>query len=179
MSYNKNYSPSSNERETPWELYNLLDAEFGFVADMAATASNTKHEVFFTEEDDSLSIDWPHDYVFLNPPYSRGLLPKFVAKAVEETIKGSKPVLLLPASTSSGWWFRDVATRVIGRNVEIRFLKPRVPFLVNGKPILSKSGKPTGAMTPNVVVALSQPNKYRDGEINVSWWNWKTNEYAR
>jgi phage N-6-adenine-methyltransferase len=177
MSYNKNYSPSSNERETPWRLYELLNKEFCFVADMAATASNTKHKRFFTTEDDSLSIDWPRKHVFLNPPYSRGLLPKFVAKAREEAIKGSKPVLLLPASTSSGWWVKYVSKEDYNLSIEIRFLTPRVPFLINGKPMLSKSGKPTGAMTPNVIVTF-EPHTLGKPRLSVYWFDWKNGIYV-
>ena len=136
MTYNKNYKPSTNERETPWELYNLLDDEFGFVADMAATPMNTKHH--------SLAIDWPQEPVFLNPPYSTQLLRRFVAKAREEALKGCHPVLLLPVSTSSKWWFQSVVPREETLVTELRFLTPRVPFLVNGRPILNKSGKPVG-----------------------------------
>lgn len=178
MSYNKNYSPSSNERETPWELYELLDEEFHFAADMAATASNTKHERFYTIENDSLSLDWPRRVpVFLNPPYSRGLLPRFVAKAREEAIEGSKPVLLLPASTSSGWWVKSVSKEDYNLCIEIRFLTPRVPFLIDGKPMLSKSGKPTGAMTPNVVVTF-EPNTLEKPRLSVYWFDWKKGVYV-
>lgn len=176
MSYNKNYSPSSNERETPWELYQLLNKEFGFIADMAATKQNAKHEVFYTIEDDSLSIDWPRGPVFLNPPYSRGLLPRFVAKAREEAMKGSKPVLLLPASTSSRWWVKYVSKEDYNLCIEIRFLTPRVPFLIDGKPMLSKSGKPTGAMTPNVVVTFRP--KTTEPMLSVWWFDWINGLYV-
>lgn len=177
MSYNKKYLPSSNERETPPELYELLDEEFCFVADMAATSKNTKHEVYFNQDDDSLSIDWPRGPVFLNPPYSRGLLPRFVAKARSEGIEGSKPVLLLPASTSSGWWVKSVSKEDYNLCIEIRFLTPRVPFLIDGKPMLSKSGKPTGAMTPNVVVTF-EPNTLEKPRLSIYWFNWKEGVYV-
>lgn len=177
MSYNKNYSPSKNERETPDELYNLLDQEFHFVADMAATAQNAKHECFFTKEDNSLSIMWPSGPVFCNPPYSRGLLSKFVAQAMIESANHTTPVLLLPVSTSSKWWFKYIAPQKIGIDTEIRFLRPRIPFLVNGKQILSKSGKPVGAMTPNAVVVFDPVGGYKFGKTYTRWWDWKEDKY--
>ena len=179
MTYNKNYkpSPASSERETPQLLFDLLDREFNFVGDMAATSENTKCLWYLTKEDDALSVDWPKGPVFCNPPYSRGLLWRFVAKAREEALKGCRPVLLIPASTSSRWWFKYVSKEDYNLSVEIRFLAPRVPFLIDGKPILSKSGKPTTAMTPNVIVTF-EPNTPEKPHLSVYWFNWKEGVYC-
>lgn len=177
MAYNKKYiSKSTDERETPWDLYNLLDGEFGFIADMAATKLSTKHNFFYTEEDDSLSLSWPKGPVFCNPPYSRGLVWRFVKKAREEAIRGCQPVLLLPVRTSATWWFKYVIPEDYNLKIEMRFLTPRVPFLIDGEPIRSKSGKPVGAMAPNVIVCFS-PNTLEGKRMSVLWWNWKENEY--
>ena len=180
MSYNKNYQATAdtNDRETPWDLYNLLEDEFKFVADMAATKFNTKHHTFFTEEDDSLSIEWPRGPVFLNPPYGRGLIDKFTAKAREQSDKGSTVVMLLAVSTSSIWWFKSIVMASEMTDVEIRFIKPRVKFLKDGEPILSSKGKPAGAMTPNVIVVFTHsPDRYHGYKMRVTWWDWEENMY--
>ena len=61
----------------------------------------------------------------MNPPYGREI-GKWVAKAYEEAAKGSTVVCLLPARTDTAWW-HDYCMKG-----EIRFLRGRVHFLVNG-----------------------------------------------
>ena len=43
---------------TPCPVFNTLNKEFNFAADMASSAKNAKCPVYFTEDDDSLSFDW-------------------------------------------------------------------------------------------------------------------------
>ncbi len=45
---------------------------------------------------DGLLIDWPRDKaVYVNPPYNRGQLSKWIKKCHSEAIRGSLVVLLL------------------------------------------------------------------------------------
>ena len=64
--------------ETPPEVFNTLDREFNFFADMACDEENKLCDLGFTEKDDSLSFDWAdkmysarpselNQYVFVNP----------------------------------------------------------------------------------------------------------------
>ena len=41
--------------------------------------------------------------VWLNPPYGRGYIKKFMAKAVEEKAKGVTTVMLVPATLDAQW----------------------------------------------------------------------------
>lgn len=76
---------------TPPEPFHNLDREFNFVADMASDHDNHLCDLYFTEEDDSLSFDWYSviealvnkrgtKYAWCNPPYSNPL--PWVKKAV-------------------------------------------------------------------------------------------------
>lgn len=97
---------------TPPEVFNTLNREFNFIADMAASDTNHLHEVYFTEDDDSLSIDWirtlfpfgridSHKYVYLNCPYSNPM--PWIKKALEAQAGGLGVVMLLNDDTSVGW----------------------------------------------------------------------------
>lgn len=115
---------------TPKSLFNLLDEEFNFVLDVCANEQNAKCENYINEEEDTLQADWKKKInararlpaVFMNPPYAKGVLVKFLAKAVEEYKKGLTVVALLPASTGTEWWH----TYIMGKACEVRFIKGRV-----------------------------------------------------
>ena len=62
---------------------------------------------------------------FVNPPYSRELKEKFVKKAIEESKKGKKCVMLLPVSTSTKLFHEHI----LPNQKEIRFIKGRIKFL--------------------------------------------------
>ena len=99
---------------TPPEVFNKLNLEFEFVADMAATTENALCKLFFTEEDDSLSMNWAnemeymHDlpdgnkYVWLNCPYSNPM--PWIKKALEAQLCGLGVVMLLNSDKSVGWF---------------------------------------------------------------------------
>uniref|UniRef100_UPI0035C6FEC4 phage N-6-adenine-methyltransferase n=1 Tax=Serratia quinivorans TaxID=137545 RepID=UPI0035C6FEC4 len=98
---------------TPPEVFNTLNREFGFVADMASSHENALCDLHFTEEDDSLSLDWAkeidnryafigHNYVWLNCPYSNPM--PWVKKALEAQAGGLGVVMLLNDDTSVGWF---------------------------------------------------------------------------
>jgi len=95
---------------TPPEVFNTLDREFGFIADMASSHENALCDLNFTEKDNSLSFHWgirlvlthTHDYVWCNPPYSDPM--PWVKKALESQKSGLGVVMLLNQDTSVGWF---------------------------------------------------------------------------
>lgn len=111
MKQNKNKSPGDSWR-TPIEVFNTLNREFEFVADMAASHKNALRPIYFTEENDSLSLDWTKEvfsritkgnaYVWLNCPYSNPM--PWVKKALEAQAGGLGVVMLLNDDTSVGWF---------------------------------------------------------------------------
>jgi len=105
---------------TPPEVFDTLNQEFNFIADMACTHKNALCTLHYTEEEDSLSFDWAHrlatdnkfigthDYVFLNCPYSNPM--PWVKKAKEAQLSGIGVVMLLNNDTSVGWFAEALKT---------------------------------------------------------------------
>lgn len=96
---------------TPPEVFNTLNAEFNFIADMACSHQNALCALHFTEEDDSLSFNWSQhpalqsnrlEYVWLNCPYSNPM--PWVKQAKQAQLGGLGVVMLLNNDTSVGWF---------------------------------------------------------------------------
>lgn len=115
---NRNLNHSDNWA-TPKEFYDKLNQEFNF--DFDPCPLNTSK---ITPENDGLLIEWG-GCNFVNPPYSRDLKEKFVKKAIEESKKGKKCVMLLPVSTSTKLFHEHI----LPNQKEIRFIKGRIKFL--------------------------------------------------
>jgi site-specific DNA-methyltransferase (adenine-specific) len=114
--------------QTPPELYDELNNEFGFDFDPCPLFA----------EFDGLNIEWGKRN-FVNPPYSRKLKDAFVIKAIEESNRGKLCVCLLPVSTSTILFHEHIQPNAS----EIRFLKGRVRFIgVNtfGEKVSNKAG---------------------------------------
>lgn len=69
---------------TPQWLFDELDREFHFTLDAAATKENTKCASFL---EDGLTQDW-EGVVWCNPPYGKGVTPKWIEKAYKENLRG-------------------------------------------------------------------------------------------
>lgn len=131
------FASTRDDWETPLEFFASLNEEFNFTLDVCATPTTAKCTSFFTPEDDGLSKPWiapGGGAVFCNPPYSRRTKESpgqedWIRKAAEE---GSKPgavvVMLIPARTDTLAFHQ-----YIYHKAEIRFIKGRLRFLVNGK----------------------------------------------
>lgn len=131
-----------DEWRTPPALFAHLDARYGpFTLDVAANSGNTLCPLWLGPgseiHDDALTISrWglPGEQrrVFCNPPYSRGMVAKFVQKAYTEAkAKRARVCLLLPAVTEVPWWHLYVWDAERGKfrvGVTVEFLKPRVKF---------------------------------------------------
>jgi site-specific DNA-methyltransferase (adenine-specific) len=176
-----------DEWQTPQWLFDLLNKEFEFDCDVAATRENTKCCLFMV---DALSLpDWcgyddhfetddgdgdiPVNKFFLNPPYSAALINAFMKKAYEESSKGAIVVCLVPVSGDK-WWI-DYALKA----QEIRYIRGRVKFVgydedgnqVNGSPMFSSCVvifRPTNAryfvggpeaFMPTIGKTIEQPKK--------------------
>ena len=115
--------------ETPQALFDELDAEFHFTLDAAASDTNTKCKQYFTKEQDALTRSW-FGNVFVNPPYGR-MLPRFVAKALNEAKKSHLLVVMLtPARTDTSYWHDYIFPNA----TDIRFLRGRIKFELDGNP---------------------------------------------
>jgi site-specific DNA-methyltransferase (adenine-specific) len=107
--------------ETPQELFDELDAEFGFTLDPCASDATAKCTRYFTAIDDGLAQPWD-GVVFMNPPYGREI-GRWVKKAYDESRRGAVVVCLIPARTDTAYWHDYVM-----RADEIRFIRGRLHF---------------------------------------------------
>jgi hypothetical protein len=100
---------TANDIQTPPDLYNLLNEEFGpFGGDPSPLGG--------VEYMDGLTLDWP-ERTFVNPPYNQ--IPKWIDKAIEEKAKGKLVVMLIPARVKSKYWFDNIWPEAS----EIRFFR--------------------------------------------------------
>lgn len=114
-------SVTGDEWATPQKLFEQISAKVGpFGLDAAAAPWNAKCERCFTKADDALSVpDWgvasEGKPIFLNPPYSRGMLSKWMPKAVEQaTVYDRTVACLVPVKSSEGWWCENVLPCLAG-----------------------------------------------------------------
>lgn len=125
------FSSDKNFWETPQKLFDELDAEFHFTLDDAASDGNHKCARYFTQSDDGLRQNWEGETVFCNPPYGSKETGLWTEKCYREGQKpGTTVVLLIPARTDRAS-FHDY---ILGK-AEIRFLRGRLKFELDGKPM--------------------------------------------
>ncbi len=160
-----------DEWRTPPELFGLLDSEFIFQLDAAATPENALCDYFYTKEEDALGRSWRGLRVFCNPPFSKA--GDFLRKGIEEFKKGATCVFLLRADGVETKWWRDNLLKennvynadsqeLYESRFQIRFLTPRVNYL---KPVGTRQ---IGVKFPSAVVVM-RPT----WAPNVFWWSWK------
>lgn len=109
---------------TPPEIFGPLDREFQFTLDPCCSEATAKCARYYTERENGLAQSWAGERVFMNPPYGREL-SAWTQKAVRESRAGALVVGLLPASTDSAWWHRDV----VDTGAEVRYIRGRVRFV--------------------------------------------------
>jgi site-specific DNA-methyltransferase (adenine-specific) len=121
-----------NERDnarTPPSLFKMLDDRFHFALDAACSRENCLcfRGIFGDEDYDAIDHDWfklsDGQPIYVNPPYSRGNIDRFIKKAYSESLKGATVVMLLPSDTSTRY-FHNYCMKAS----EIIFLQPRVHF---------------------------------------------------
>lgn len=133
------YSSQTDNWETPQDLFDKLDNEFSFNVDLCSNGMG--HSKCLTGVMDlesyiqSRHYRW-HDSFFMNPPYSRGKQKKMVECAHYLFLAGKTVVCLLPARTDTVLFHKyiwDDKEHKTKPGVEMRLLKGRVKFELNGK----------------------------------------------
>lgn len=112
----------SMEWQTPPELFAWLHKRFQFDYDAFASHENALCDLYSTaagtfdkqlagfseygpwDAGDGLSLPWLGLRVFMNPPYSRGLIERCIEKAYNERNNAQIIVALIPASTETQWF---------------------------------------------------------------------------
>jgi phage N-6-adenine-methyltransferase len=149
---------SRTDWQTPPDLFNLLDREFHFTIDAAASSENHLCKRYLTKEQDALHTELRGEIVFCNPPYGRGL-EDWVGAFWKWRGTGSTVVALLPAATDTSWF------HLLCKGAsEIRLLTGRVAFV-----------SPTGKQSTNTsesVVAVYRPRSPQV-QPSIYAWNWR------
>jgi len=158
-------SSNTNEWETPDDLYNILNNEFDFAFDLAATKENSKCGDNFLGPgslicEDALKYNWDCNELqgkicWLNPPYSRGLQDPFVKKCLnlkKDNCNGFKTrvVALLPVRTASKRW-----QAIASQASFIYFLRKRLKFKTN-----DPTQKVTSAPFDSAIVGFNFNDEY-------------------
>lgn len=116
------FSSKLDSWATPQEFFNKLNEAYHFDIDVCAAKDTAKCEKFFTKENSCLDKTWGEGNVcFMNPPYGREI-GKFIKKAYEQSLIGTKTICLLPSRTDTKW-FHEFCVKG-----EIQFLKGRLIF---------------------------------------------------
>ena len=145
LSSTAHLSSAKDEWATPQDLYDELNAEFGFTLDVCATEANAKCAEFFDE--DGLGQEWS-GVCWMNPPYSE--IEAWVQKAYESAQAGATVVCLVPSRTDVGWTWQWA------RRGEVRFLRGRLHFT-------DDEGNTGPAPFPSAVLVFPRPP-------TVLWW---------
>lgn len=145
-------SSNSDEWSTDQNFYDVVNKEFKFKMDMAATKENSKCILYSS---DSLDVDWILNdwWLWCNPPYSK--VKEFTKKAYDESVKGAATVMLIPARTDTKYWHENVS-----KACEIRFIKGRLKF----------GNSKHSAPFPSALVIFDRERKPKS---NVIFWDWK------
>jgi phage N-6-adenine-methyltransferase len=144
---------ASDTWATPPSVFDPLNDEFHFTLDVCAEPGTAKVGRFLTPADDGLSQSWADEVGWLNPPYSRGQLERWLGKAWREVKHNRATVVaLVPYDPSTKWWRMWVASLRDQHDgpvaVEVREGLGRVAFLH------PETGRPekSGARGPSAIV---------------------------
>lgn len=150
---------------TPPEVFNTLNREFNFLADMAASHENALLPLHFTEKQDSLSFDWADEaclqrnvtrYVWLNCPYSNPM--PWVKQSVKAQLGGLGVVMLLNDDTSVGWFAEALKTVSEIRHI-IADPKEKGGYSSGRIGFLNADGKPVNGNNKPQFVLVFNPHK--------------------
>ena len=117
-------------------IFNAMNKEFNFGLDAAANDQNHKCFLYLTKEDDALSRNWSEitcKPVWINPPYGKGYIKKFMQKCIEQKELGVASVLLVPATLDAQWLPIDQISEIrIVTGGRLSFYHPENNKKVNG-----------------------------------------------
>ena len=97
----------------------------GITLDPASTKNANKivrARKFYTKEQDGLSKSWKNQRVWLNPPYSKGLIQGFVHKLI--SVRDIEAIMLVNSSTDATWFHM-----LLHHSSSVCFRKGRIKFL--------------------------------------------------
>ena len=104
------FSSVLDVRETPADLFAVLDREFRFDLDACALPHNAKCARYYTPDDNALAQTW-QGTVFINPPYGKEV-GSWIRKAYESSQRGATVVCVVPARTDAALHRLDLQARL-------------------------------------------------------------------
>ena len=124
-------SKSSDERETPNDLFIPLFREFHFERDLAASDELHKLTTYYTKENSAFKYQWTGSN-FCNPPYSD--IKPWLRYATQQK---ALVVFILPCDTSTQWFHKYLWDKINHKprtNVQLRFPEGRYKFSNTNSP---------------------------------------------
>lgn len=107
------YNSGCEEWYTPPEIAEAARDVMGEIdldpasCDLANTVIRAKK--YYTLQDDGLKLKW-YGRVWLNPPYSRGVVDKFISKAISDYLSGNiSECIVLVNNATDARWFQGLA----------------------------------------------------------------------
>ncbi len=154
MKHTAAFMSTSEDWETPQEVFDFWNHEYQFDLDAAASHDNAKCALYFTKESDALSRPWV-GRVWLNPPYSHSI-GKWIQKAYEEVERehAETVMCLIPARTDTSWWHDYV-------------MKADHIWLIRGR--LRFSGSAVNAPFPSALVVFRRGWNFEGRPAFFSW----------
>jgi len=121
-------------------IFNAMNKEFNFSLDAAANDQNHKCDIYLTKENNAIDQPWGYilrDHksknVWINPPYGKGYIKKFMDKCIEQKELGVTSVLLVPATLDAQWLpIADISEIRIVTGGRLSFYHPLTGKKVNG-----------------------------------------------
>lgn len=117
---NVHFSSNTDLWETPQDFFDKYNKIHNFTLDVCALPENAKCKVYYTPEVDGLKQEWA-GVVWCNPPYGRNI-KHWIKKGYEESLNGTKVVMLIPARTDTSYWHDYVMKG------DIEFIRGRLKF---------------------------------------------------
>jgi len=124
-------SKKTDERPTPDDLFNLLNDEFHFEIDLAASDLLHKLPNYYTKVNSAFNHKWT-GVNFCNPPYSN-IIPWLNYGSEQNACT----VYILPCDTSTRWFHDYLWNNVLHKpipNIQLRFPRGRFKFGKIGSP---------------------------------------------
>jgi site-specific DNA-methyltransferase (adenine-specific) len=113
--------------ETDPEFFDIVNYEFRFGLDAAADDNNHKCSAYLTKNDDATVVNWiaaaRHTKyginIWLNPPYSRGLVNEFLKKCWEASQAGATVVALVHTCLDTVYWHEYVIGKPVRQELPL------------------------------------------------------------
>jgi DNA (cytosine-5)-methyltransferase 1 len=123
---------SKQDYGTPPSFLEAVKRRLGidtFAIDLAASKHNAVDFAFYDERQNALARDWPvGGWCWLNPPF--GQLEPWVRHTFEQSRRGARVAMLVPAGVGSNWWRDHVHGKafVLLLNGRITFVGETAPY---------------------------------------------------